>query len=84
MTREPITLPADLPVTAALERSATYSFTSFQVLDPNGQFVGLVCEAWLRRTLAEDGGELKVGELVDRRTPLFADQRLLDGVVALD
>jgi hypothetical protein len=38
----------------------------------------------VRRTLAEDGGELKVGELVDRRTPLFADQRLVDAVVALD
>ncbi len=84
MTSAPVTLPADLPVTAALERSAAYPFTSFPVLDLDGQFVGLVSEARLRRTLAEDGGGLKVRALVDRRTPLFADQRLVEAVVALD
>ncbi len=84
MTRTPVTLPSDLTVAAAVARSAPYEFSSFPVLDATGQLVGLVSEARLRRTLAERGDGVLIGDLADRRTPLFADQRLVEAVVAMD
>lgn len=48
------------------------------------KLVGLVGKARLRRNVAEGLGERPVGELVDRRTPVFPDQRLVDAVVLMD
>ena len=53
MTRTPVALPGTLTVAQALERSAAEPYSSFPVLDAAGQFVGLISEARLRRTQAE-------------------------------
>lgn len=83
MTTNPVTLSANLDVSAALEYTASGRFSSFPVLDTAGRFVGLVSEARLRRTLAENSEEQPIALLVDRQTPLFPDQRLLEAIVAM-
>jgi TrkA-C domain/CBS domain len=54
------------------------------VLDSAGQFVGLVSEARLRRSLAEGMGDRAVAALTDRREALFPDQPLVDALVRMD
>ncbi len=46
--------------------------------------MGLVSEARLRRVAAEGAGTQIIREIVDRRSPVEADQRLLDAVVLMD
>jgi CBS domain-containing protein len=88
MTRAPVALPGDLTVAQALERSAAEPYSSFPVLDAAGQFVGLISEARLRRTQAEQPddqpGTQPIAALADRRAALFPDQLLVDAVVLLD
>ncbi len=84
MTTQLMTVPGYLTVAKAIERVVPLEASSFPVLDDSNQFVGLVSEARLRRTMAEGGGDLLVGEIADRRMPLFPDQRLIDAINVMD
>ncbi|GAC1536206.1 MAG: chloride channel protein [Herpetosiphon sp.] len=84
MTSPVSTLPAQLRVRDAVKQIAGASFSSFPVLGVDRQFQGLVSEARLRRSFAEDQGDRAVGELVDRRPPVAPEQRLVDAVVLMD
>jgi CIC family chloride channel protein len=84
MATQLMTVPGDLTVAKAIQRIAPLEASSFPVLDDRNQFVGLVSEARLRRTVAEGGGDLLVSEIADRRTPLFPDQRLIDAINIMD
>jgi CBS domain-containing protein len=84
MTSMPSTLPADVSVAQALERIAGERFSSFPVVDAAGQFVGLISEARLRRSLADHLNEQPVGALADRRDVLFSDTPILEAVVRMD
>ena len=81
MTRTPVALPGSLTVAQALERSASEPYSSFPVLDAAGQFVGLISEARLRRTQAEQPGgaaDRRAGRPARRAVP---DQPLVDAVM---
>jgi CIC family chloride channel protein len=67
MTRNPVTVPAELEVNEALERINSYSFSTFPVIENSGTYAGLISEARLRRTVAEGKGKLKVKELLDQK-----------------
>jgi CIC family chloride channel protein len=88
MTRTPVTLSGNLTVEQALKRSASEPYSSYPVLDAAGQFVGLISEARLRRTQAEQPDEQPdtqpIAALADRRAALFPDQPLVDGVILAD
>ncbi len=88
MTRTPIALPGTLTVAQALERSAAEPYSSFPVVDAAGQFVGLISEARLRRTQAEQPDDQPdtqpIAALADRRAALFPEQPLVDAVMLLD
>ncbi|HEU5016286.1 MAG TPA: chloride channel protein [Roseiflexaceae bacterium] len=84
MSTQLVTVPGNLSVAQVIERIASLDASAFPVLDDDNQFVGLVSEARLRRTMAEDGGDLLVSEIVNRRMPLFPDQRLIDAINIMD
>jgi CIC family chloride channel protein len=84
MTRTPVALPGTLTVKQALERSAAEPYSSFPVVDAAGQFVGLISEARLRRSQAEQLSDQPIAALADRRAALFPDQPLVDAVMLLD
>jgi CIC family chloride channel protein len=63
MTVEPVTIAADRLVADALDSVAGKSFSSFPVVDAQHRLVGLVSESKLRRAVAEDRGEMAVGDL---------------------
>jgi CIC family chloride channel protein len=84
MTRTPVVLPGTLTVQQALERSASEPYSSFPVLDTAGQFVGLISEARLRRSQAEQLNDQPIATLADRRAALFPEQPLVDAVILAD
>jgi CBS domain-containing protein len=84
MTSDLVTLPAEATVAAAAQRSRSYPYSSFPVLESDQAFVGLISEARLRRALAEGAGDHPIGPLADRRMALFADQPLLNAVMLMD
>ncbi|MDQ6776470.1 MAG: site-2 protease family protein [Actinomycetota bacterium] len=66
MDREPVAIPADTPVTEALDAYfLRYGWAWFPVVDPDGHFLGIVRQE--RAEAARDAGEgwLTVGAVVD-------------------
>lgn len=84
MTRAPRSLPGGLTVAQALEDIGSERFSSYPVVDRAGQFVGLISEARLRRSMAEQRGDQSIGPLTDRREALISDMPLLSAVVQMD
>src|SRR5689334_19016141 len=55
MTRDLIVVPAEETPASALERIRPYNFSTYPVVDQQQQFLGLITEARIRRSLAENG-----------------------------
>ena len=65
MTSDLVIIPAEETPATALERIRPYTFSTYPVVDKQQQFLGLVTEARMRRSLAEDGKQ-SIGELADK------------------
>ena len=83
MTSNLIVIPAEETPAMALERIRPYNFSTYPVVDQQQQFLGLVTEARLRRSLAEDG-QLSTGQLADQMPSLSPDYPLLRAVMRMN
>jgi CIC family chloride channel protein len=84
MTVEPVTIAADRLVADALDSVAGKSFSSFPVVDAQHRLVGLVSDSKLRRAVAEDRGEMAVGDLAGRKVAVAPELPLVDAIVVMD
>lgn len=83
MTSNLIIIPAEETPALALERIRPYNFSTYPVVDQQQQFLGLVTEARIRRSLAEDG-KLSIGQLADRMPCLSPDYPLISAVMRMN
>jgi CIC family chloride channel protein len=83
MTSNLIIVPAEETPAMALERIRPYNFSTYPVVDRQQQFLGLITEARIRRSLAEDGKQ-SIGELTDRAPCLSPDYPLLHAVMRMN
>ncbi|HTU28655.1 MAG TPA: M50 family metallopeptidase [Solirubrobacteraceae bacterium] len=65
MDSEPVTIPAELPASQALEEYfLRYRWPWFAVVEADGRFAGIAAEADLRRAIDAGEGWVRVGSLV--------------------
>src|SRR5689334_1695503 len=83
MTSDLVIIPADETPATALERIRPYNFSTYPVVDKQQHFLGLVTEARMRRSLAEDGKQ-SIGQLVDQLPSLSPDYPLLRAIVRMN
>ena len=84
MTRDLVFLRAEANLGKALEQIKKYSFSTYPVLDEQNRFLGLVSEARIRRTLAEDSDHQKVGSLVQMCPQVLPDYPLVRAVMQMN
>lgn len=84
MTRDMVTLPDSATVEEALKHVGAHNYSTYPVVMAEGAYVGMVSEARLRRTLAEDGGSCCVRGLAERGEHVFPDQPLVRAVVRMN
>jgi len=65
MTSDLVIIPAEETPAMALERIRPYNFSTYPVVNDQQQFLGLITEARIRRSLAEDGKQ-SIGQLADK------------------
>jgi len=82
MTRNPVTLHADMTVSEALKTTTGLPHSSYPVLDDQ-RFIGITTEAGLRRTSAEGGNEKTVRSIVKSCPHVFSDYPLVRAVVRM-
>jgi CIC family chloride channel protein len=82
MTKDPVTLQSGTTVSEALQTISGLSHSSYPVLD-DGKFLGMVTQARLRRTSAEDGNQKTVKSIVNPCPHVFADYPLVRAVVRM-
>lgn len=80
MTRELVTLPSTVTLRRAAELARTHGHATYPVVNDAGQFVGLLSEARIQRTLAEGGREQTAGEIARRKEYAVPDEPLLRAV----
>ena len=83
MTSNLVIIPAEETPALALERIRPYSFSTYPVVDKQQQFLGLVTEARIRRSLAEDGKVL-IGQLADQMPCVSPDSPLIRAVMRMN
>lgn len=83
MTANLIIIPAEETPAIALERIRPYNFSTYPVVDKQQQFLGLVTEARIRRSLAEDG-KSSIGQLADQMPCLSPDYPLIRAVMRMN
>lgn len=83
MTRDAVTLPEGATVEEALKHVGSHDYSAYPVVTAEGDYVGMVGEARLRRTLAEDGGGRSVRGLAERGEHVYPDQPLVRAVVRM-
>jgi CIC family chloride channel protein len=84
MTRDIITLPADISIANALKRTEANNFSTYPVIGDGGSFIGSVTISRMRRKLAEGEGELPVSKVADKSPAVFPDQPLVRVVLKMD
>lgn len=83
MTTELITLPATSTVADAAAAAKQHGHATYPVIDAAGQFVGLLSEARIQRTIAEGGAERPVSEVARRKDYCIPDEPLLRAVARM-
>lgn len=69
MDREPVTIPAELPATHALEEYFwRYRWPWFAVVENDGRFAGIAAEGDINAAMEKGEGWVRVGSLVDTRS----------------
>ncbi|MBD0373754.1 MAG: chloride channel protein, partial [Pyrinomonadaceae bacterium] len=84
MTTKPITLAAHLTIAEAIKRIGDYGFSTYPVVEDDGQFKGMISEARLRRSVAEGKGKRLVRQIADKGDYVFPDQPLVRAVVHMN
>jgi chloride channel protein, CIC family len=84
MTSDLVMLSAQATVATAFQEVSQHNFSTYPVLDKDDHFIGLVSEARVRRTIAENGGQQKVGELVHRPPEVLAEFPLVRAVLRMN
>ncbi|RYZ60727.1 MAG: chloride channel protein, partial [Proteobacteria bacterium] len=85
MTRELVTLDSMLTVGQAAAICARYEHSTYPVIDvEHGQFLGLLSEARLQRTLAENGQDKPLHEVARRKEYALPDEPLLRAVARMN
>src|ERR1051326_216008 len=82
MTSDLVIIPADETPATALERIRPYTFSTYPVVDKQQHFLGLVTEARIRRSLAEDGKH-SIGELADKMPCLAPGYPLIRAAMSM-
>jgi len=82
MTKDPVTLQASVTVFEALEKIKGLTHSSYPVLD-EGRFLGIVTEARLRRTSAENRNDKTVKSILNACPHVFSDYPLVRAVVRM-
>ena len=83
MTSDLVIIPADETPATALERIRPYTFSTYPVVDKQQHFLGLVTEARIRRSLAEDGKQT-IGELADKMPCLSPSYPLIRAAMRMN
>jgi len=83
MTRNMVIIPAEETPAMALDRIRPYNFSTYPVVDKQQQFLGLVTEARIRRSLAEDGKQ-SIGQLADQIPSLSPEYPLLRAAMRMN
>ena len=84
MTRDVVTLRAGVSVEEASNLISGRDFSAYPVVSDGGDYVGLVSEARLRRTLAAGGRRRAVYELAEPGDHVYPDQPLVRAVVRMN
>ena len=83
MTSNLVIIPAEETPAMALERIRPYSFSTYPVVDKQQQFLGLVTEVRIRRSLAENG-KFSIGQLADQMPWLSPDYPLIRAAMSMN
>lgn len=83
MTTRLVTFPASLSLAEAKTIAMQHHHSTYPVVDPEGRFVGLLSEARLLRTLAENAQERTAGEIARRKEYAVPDEALLRAVARM-
>lgn len=82
MTSDLVVIPAEETPATALHLIRSHNFSTYPVIDREQRFLGLVTEARIRRSLAEDGKQ-SIGQLADQTTNVSPDYPLIRAVVRM-
>ena len=83
MTSDLVVIPAEETPVTALQLIRPYNFSTYPVVDGEQRFLGLVTEARIRRSQAEDGNH-RIGQLADRTTNVSPDYPLIRAVMRMN
>lgn len=84
MTSDLVVLRAPATVATAFEQVSRHNFSTYPVLDDEDHFIGLVSEARVRRTIAENGAQQRVGQLVHEPPHVLPDFPLVRAVLRMN
>lgn len=84
MTANPVTIPANVSIGAALETVCKHKFSVFPVTNSEGRCVGLVTQARLERNLAENLTEQTAGDIAGAAAFIYPDNSLAQAIVKMD
>lgn len=84
MSRNVITVPANLTVATTLEKISSFNFPTFPVIDEHQHCVGVITKARLERNLVESGGKQEVGKIVDSVKTIYPDDTLSRAIVRMN
>ncbi len=71
-------------IAEAIKRIGDYGFSTYPVVEDDGQFKGMISEARLRRSVAEGKGKRLVRQIADKGDYVFPDQPLVRAVVHMN
>lgn len=83
MTKNPVTLFAELTVEQTLKNKDLDKYSNFPIVDSRNRFVGFATRARLRRTLAEGNGSQKVKEMIYGSEFIISDKALVNAVIQM-
>lgn len=84
MTSDLVVLRAQATVKTAFEQVTRHNFSTYPVLDDDDHFIGLVSEAKVRRTIAENGAQQTVEQLVYKPPHVLPDFPLVRAVLRMN
>jgi CIC family chloride channel protein len=84
MTTDPVTLLSKSTVAEAIRQIENDKFSTYPVIDEQGDFVGMVTEMRLRRTAAEGGLDRRVRTIVQHTASVEPEHKLVRAVVRME
>lgn len=84
MSYKPVTFHGDSTVKEALKQKNLDEFSNFPVVDSKRKFLGFVTKARLRRTLAENGENQKVKNLIYGKDAILSNQPIVNAIIKMN